>query len=204
MSVARHLHTPPQPRSEVDVAADAIVAILDARIVPRTPGMIGRLSMATGVPVAMIKKAWELKEAGYGGLQPTRRPIAEQPAPVPNPKYDPKAKAANERKRAKKEPVARYEAVLGHVQGVEAEVGVQHQEQAHWPAVRVVQVMHQGLPARAVDECREDQAPHDSAALRVCEENHLELHCVTCLRPIKVGQEVVADDVKLCHATCST
>jgi hypothetical protein len=37
------------------------VAILDARIVPFTPGMIGRLSMATGVPVAMIKKAWELK-----------------------------------------------------------------------------------------------------------------------------------------------
>jgi hypothetical protein len=63
--------------------------------------------MATGVPVVMIKKAWELKESGYGGLQPTRRPIAEQPAPVPvpNPNYNPKAKAANERKRAKKEPV---------------------------------------------------------------------------------------------------
>jgi hypothetical protein len=65
MSVARHLH-PTQPRTEVDVAADAIVAILDARIVPRTAGMIGRLSMATGVPVADIKKAWELKESGYG------------------------------------------------------------------------------------------------------------------------------------------
>lgn len=67
MSVARHLHTPPQPRTEVDVAADAIVAILDARIVSRIPGMIGRLSMATGVPVAMIKKALKLKDSGHGG-----------------------------------------------------------------------------------------------------------------------------------------
>jgi hypothetical protein len=64
MSVARHLHTP-QPRTEVDVAADAIVAILDARIVPFTAGMIGRLSMATGVPVADIERAWQLKESGY-------------------------------------------------------------------------------------------------------------------------------------------
>ena len=66
MSVAQHLHTPPKPRTELEVAAAAIVAILDARIVPRTPAMIGRLSMATGVPVADIKRAWELKEAGYG------------------------------------------------------------------------------------------------------------------------------------------
>src|SRR5687768_10584646 len=79
MSVARHLHTT-QPRTEVDVAADAIVAILDAHIVPRTASMIGRLSMATGVPVADIKRAWELKEACYGGLRPTRRPIADQPS----------------------------------------------------------------------------------------------------------------------------
>lgn len=83
MSGARHLHTPPHPRTEVEVAADAIVAILDARIVPRTPSMIGRLSIATGVPVAMIKKAWESKEAGYGGLRPTRRPIADQPREQP-------------------------------------------------------------------------------------------------------------------------
>jgi hypothetical protein len=55
------------------------VAILDAHIVPRTPGMIGRLSMATGVPVADIKRAWESKESGYGGLRPTRRLIAEEP-----------------------------------------------------------------------------------------------------------------------------
>jgi hypothetical protein len=105
MSVARHLHTP-QPRSEVDVAATAIVAILDARIMPKTAGMIGRLSMATGVPVAGIKRAWVLKESCYGGLLPTRRLVAEQPAPMPspNPNYHAKARAANERKRRRKSP----------------------------------------------------------------------------------------------------
>jgi hypothetical protein len=38
----------------------------------------------------------------------------------------------------------------------------------------------------------------------VCEEDHLEVDCITCHLPIEIGQEVVADDVKLCHATCST
>jgi hypothetical protein len=65
MSVARHLHTS-QPRTEVDVTADAIVAILGARIVPFTPGMIGSLSMATGVPVVDIERAWRLKDRATG------------------------------------------------------------------------------------------------------------------------------------------
>jgi hypothetical protein len=38
----------------------------------------------------------------------------------------------------------------------------------------------------------------------VCEEDHLEADCITCHLPIEAGQEVVADDVKLCHANCST
>jgi hypothetical protein len=82
MSVARHLHTSTHLRTDVDVAADAIVAILDTRIVPFTPGVIGRLSMATGVPVAMIKKAWELKESGYGVVRPSRRPTVGESADV--------------------------------------------------------------------------------------------------------------------------
>jgi hypothetical protein len=36
----------------------------------------------------------------------------------------------------------------------------------------------------------------------VCEEDHLEADCITCHLPIEPGQEIVADDVKLCHATC--
>jgi hypothetical protein len=117
MSVARHLHTSPHPRTEVEVAADAIVAILDARIVPRTPGMIGRLSMATGVPVAMIKKAWELKQSGHRPPVPTRRPVVDAtaeatrsgepaaPKPQYKPGYHPNSRARNEAPRAEKEPV---------------------------------------------------------------------------------------------------
>jgi hypothetical protein len=37
----------------------------------------------------------------------------------------------------------------------------------------------------------------------VCEGDHLEADCITGLLPIEVGQEVVVDDVKLCHASCS-
>src|SRR4029434_8069392 len=35
--------------------------------------------MATGAPVATIKKAWELKDSGHGVVCPIRRPIAEKP-----------------------------------------------------------------------------------------------------------------------------
>jgi hypothetical protein len=36
------------------------------------------------------------------------------------------------------------------------------------------------------------------------EEDDLEAaDCITCHLPIEAGQEVVADDVKLCHASCS-
>jgi hypothetical protein len=55
-----------------------IVAILDARIGPFTPGMIGRLSTAAGAPVATIKKAWELKDSVHDVVRPIRRPIAEE------------------------------------------------------------------------------------------------------------------------------
>jgi hypothetical protein len=79
MSADRHLHDPPRPRTEVDVAGAAILAILDARIVLFTSGDDGCLSMATGVPLAAIKKAWELKDSGHGVVCPIRRPIAEEP-----------------------------------------------------------------------------------------------------------------------------
>jgi hypothetical protein len=77
MSLAHHLQTP-QPRTEVDVAPAAIVAILDARIVPKTAGMIGRLSMVAGVPVADIKRVGELKKSGCRAPLPTRRPMADE------------------------------------------------------------------------------------------------------------------------------
>lgn len=73
--------------------------------------MVGRLSVATGEPVADIKRAWEQKESGCRPPPLTRRPIADQPSvqaiePVYSPNYNGNTKAANERRRAAKEPVA--------------------------------------------------------------------------------------------------
>jgi hypothetical protein len=38
----------------------------------------------------------------------------------------------------------------------------------------------------------------------VCEEDHLEADCITCQLPIRIGQEVVADDVRLYNASRTT
>jgi hypothetical protein len=40
--------------------------------------MIGRLSMVAGVPVADLKRVWELKESGCRAPLPTRRPMADE------------------------------------------------------------------------------------------------------------------------------
>jgi hypothetical protein len=40
--------------------------------------------------------------------------------------------------------------------------------------------------------------------LRLVVYTDLEADCITCHLPIEAGQEVVADDVKLCHASCCT
>jgi hypothetical protein len=97
MSVARHLHTP-QPRTEVDVAAAAIMAILDARIVPKTAGMIGRLSMVAGVPLAEIKRVGA-EGIGYRAPLSTRRPIADETTVDPVQRRGPALHAASSRSR---------------------------------------------------------------------------------------------------------
>ena len=64
MSADRHLHHSARTLALRSMSPRLIVAILDARIGPFTPGMIGHLSTATGAPVVTIKKAWELKDSG--------------------------------------------------------------------------------------------------------------------------------------------
>jgi hypothetical protein len=79
MSADRHLHHYARTLALRSMSPRLIVAILDARIGPFTPGMIGRLSTAAGAPVATIKKAWELKDSVHDVVRPIRRPIAEEP-----------------------------------------------------------------------------------------------------------------------------
>jgi hypothetical protein len=216
VSTARHLHTPPKLRTEAEVAADAIVAILDARIVPFTPGTIGRLSMATGVPVAMIKKAWESKEAGYGGLRPTRRPIADQRSEPPAP-VTPVTPPAPVRKPAKPQGAAAHRNAT-RTAAVHPEPG-----KRRCATCKLVKPLEEfGWRNRAKGQrcsfCHDCYKSYQrerylsvgktkrlATLLRfvVCEEDHLELDCITCHLPIEAGQEVVADDVKLCHASCS-
>jgi hypothetical protein len=79
MSADRQLHHSARTLALTSMSPRLIVAILNARIVPFTPGMIGRLSTATGAPVATIKKAWERKDSGHDVVRLIRQPIAEEP-----------------------------------------------------------------------------------------------------------------------------
>jgi hypothetical protein len=186
------------------------VAILDARIVPFTPGMIGRVSMATGVPVADIERAWKLKESGHRPPLPTRRPMAEQdqsatpkaPEPRYAPNYAGNTRAANEPARARKEPVPgkRLCNRCGELKDVDQFQIMNPRTRKRRPECKACNAIWRKERYLSVEKTKRLQT-----LLRfvVCEEDHLEADCITCHLPIKAGQEVVADDVKLCHATCS-
>lgn len=70
MSVA--FSTERSTRTEVDVAADTICALLSDGLVPVTPESIVRCARATGVPVDAIKRAWYRHQRGY---TPSPRPV---------------------------------------------------------------------------------------------------------------------------------
>jgi hypothetical protein len=176
MSADGHLHDPPRPRTEVDVAGAAIVAILDARIVPFTPGMIGRLSTATGAPVATIKEGVGAEGFGaHGVVRPIRRPIAEEPTveamarTAPEPRfarnYTGNMRAANEVSPATKERVL-GQAHLFTVSGAQGARTVRDQGRGHWrPSINVHGLLT-GASARSIPECGAEQAADDLAPFR--------------------------------------
>jgi hypothetical protein len=202
---------------------DAIVAILDARIVPRTPGMIGRLSMATGVPVAMIKKAWELKESGHRPPLPTRRPIDEASGSVrvePPSGHDPAAaqttspewldrmtpaqRALRDRRKAAKEPVEGMRLCSSHWHEGDrliprTEFSVKDQRTGSRRAWCKA-CMRKNSRSRYLTSTQQAKL---GAVLRfVLEEGdaHADVMCADCGQPCRIGDEVVASDAVLRHA----
>ena len=188
------------------------MAILDARIVPRTPGMIGRLSIATGVPVAMIKKAWELKESGYRPPLPTRRPtveataepsVTEAPAPARQykPGYHPNSRARNEARRAQKEPVPGKRICSGKCGQLKKldEFAMKNKrtgQRSAWckECIRAYQKVRY-LSSQKLEKL--------GPVLRFILEDgdeHAGVTCPDCRRPCRIGDEVVASDAVLRHA----
>jgi hypothetical protein len=181
--------------------------------------MIGRPSMATGVAVAVIKKAWELREAGYGGLLPTRRPIAEQPpeqpgeqpreeprqppteqpvtqkAPDPKPKYKPgyhpNSRAPNEALRAKKEPVPGKRICSGKCGQLK-----DLDQRSAWCKDCIQDYQR----ARYLSSQKLEKLGPVLRFILEDGDEHAGMICADCREPCRIGDEVLASEAVLRHA----
>jgi hypothetical protein len=141
-------------------------------------------------------------------VQPSRRPTGGENTVAPlepgySPNYNHNSKAVNERRRAKEEPIPG------------GRICSRCRELKELEAFAIKDKRTGGRRSMCADCHREyqrgrylsvEQSNRLMTLLRfiACEEDHFEADCITCHLPIEVGQEVVADDVKLCHAACST
>ena len=105
-----------EDRTEREIAAEVIVQLFEHQVVRFSAVKLIEASKATGVPVADIKRAWAARsqprapfsDATATGNKPRSRArlnvVKPAPKPIHSENYHPKAREANERKRAKKEP----------------------------------------------------------------------------------------------------
>jgi hypothetical protein len=59
---ARSVYRPPGGRTERTVAAEVIVRLLEAGVLPRTPTSVARAAGAVGVPIALVRQVWAVHE----------------------------------------------------------------------------------------------------------------------------------------------
>src|SRR5664280_3538863 len=104
---ASDLYRPEGGWTEKEVAAEAAARMIRAGLINMTPEAIAKVALAIGVPVRMIQQAWSLNRPLPFDDVPASD-LAERPEP-PKPRYSPRyhgtVKANNDKRKAAKEPV---------------------------------------------------------------------------------------------------
>jgi hypothetical protein len=204
------VYRPPGGRTEREVAADVIVRLLEGGVLVRTPSVIARAAAAVGVSIDLIRRSWATQTAvmpdrtlvaGGDDLVPMRRKIEPpDPEPARKPQGGAAHRNATRTAAAYSTPDARRCSKCKAVKSVDEFDWKDRKKGYRRSWCRDCWNAYQRERWLSVE-----QSNRLKTLLRfvVCEEDHLEADCITCHRPIEAGQEVVADDVKLCHSSCS-
>ncbi len=200
------VYRPPGGRTERQVAADVIVRLLEGGVLSRTPSVIARAAAAVGIPIELVRRSWATRSAAT----PDRTLVASgddlvvraKPKPVYAPSYAGNIKTANERARAKKEPVPGRRKCnrCGELKDLDQLQIMNPRTLKRRPECKACNAIWRKERYLSVEKTKQLKT---LVRFVVCEKDHLEADCLTCNQPIEAGQEVVADDVKLSHATCS-
>ena len=200
------VYRPPGGRTERAVAAEVIVLLLEAGVLQRSPSTLARASAAVGVPVSLVRQIWASHGVTTVPLDKTLVasgddlvPLAK-PKPVYAPNYGGNTKAANERARAKKEPVPgkRLCSICGELKP-KSQFNVSKPRTGKLrPECRTCTAAYHRERYLSSEERRKL-----GRVLRfILEEGdeHAGMICPDCRQPCRVGDEVVASQAVLHHA----
>jgi hypothetical protein len=219
MKSKAELYRPPGGRTERDVAAEVIVRLLKGGVLSRSPAVIARAAAAVGVPVALVRQKWAvdgLATVPFNGTlvaddheppsaDPVVTPVTSRPAPSPRPRYAPNyhgnTRAANEARRAAKEPVP----------------GKRLCNRCGELKDKLEFNISKPRTGKLRPECKECNRAYQrnryltSAKLEklgpilrfILEEGdeHAGMICPDCRQPCRIGDEVIASDAVLHHAS---
>jgi hypothetical protein len=199
-------YRPPGGRTERQVAADVIVRLLEGGLVQRTPSVIARAAAAVGVPVELVRQAWAAQSAvkpdrtlvttGDDLVPMRKKNESHEPKPGRKPQGGAALRNASRTAAAHPTPDTRRCSKCEVIKSVD-EFDWKDRKKGHRQSwCRDCWKAYQRERWLSVEKTKR-------LGIVVCEDDHLEADCTTYHLPIEAGQEVVADDVKLCHASCS-
>lgn len=188
-------------RTEVEVAADAVMALFDSGIIGNSAHTLARVAEITCIPVSELRAAWErIKRRGYRA--PSTR-AATPTAPPPPAAPLPSLVRANERRWVKKNPAPGQRICSKcHETKPVAEFDIKNQrtgEMKSWcrpcfrgyQRERYVKASEAGM-VTAIRMLLQAGSPFIGDA------------CRSCGHPLNAGEEVEACDVVVRHVCCPT
>jgi hypothetical protein len=213
------IYRPPGGRTERDVAAEVIARLLKGGVLSRSPAVIARASAAVGVPVALVREKWAvdgLASVPFDGTHvaevhelpsagPNVTPAVSRPASLPRPRYAPNytgnIRAANERARARKEPEPgkRLCNRCGELKDVDQFQIMNPRTRKRRPECKACNAIWRRdryLSSQKLEKL--------GPVLRFILEDgdeHAGLICPDCRQPCRIGDEVIASDAVLHHAS---
>lgn len=199
-----NLHRPHAVRTEIEVAADAIMAVFETGIMGSGAERLVRVAEIAGIPVPELRAAWERNQR-RGYRPPSMRAAAAkasppQAAPPSTPQQHGLARA-NERRWAKKNPAPglRKCACCDETKAV-AEFDIKNQrtgQMKSWcrPCTKAYQ-RERYLKATEVGLISNIRLLIEAGSPFVA------TPCVACGVDLTVGEEVEACDVALRHTQC--
>jgi hypothetical protein len=208
MTVARanlDIYRPLGGRTEKRVAAEVVARLLEAGLLTRTPVTIARSAAALGIPIGMIQEAWEHQKITVvpfdatlvmGGQDPPGSHMGAQ-----TPQGRNRQQEHNRAQKAKKEPVpgmrlcAKCEELKPKS---EYRVKVRKTGQLSSWCKACLKVYQQ---ERWLSSERQKQLGDVLRFILGDDDAHAGAICPDCRLPCKPGEEVVASDAVIHHAT---